>query len=84
MRKIENITRDFHPRCATCGCQDMFEYNEDHSFIKCLNCGREYPGGKDELLEYNSEELDALKEDMAKEVKSTLEKELKSIFRKWK
>ena len=81
MSKIENITKDFHPRCATCGCQDVFEYNEDQSFI---NCGREYPGGKDELLEYNSEELEALKEDMAQEVKSALEKELKSIFKKWK
>lgn len=81
MSKIENITRDFHPRCATCGCQDVFEYNEDQSFIKCLNCGREYPGGKDELLEYNSEELEALKEGMAQEVKSALEKEFKSIFK---
>ena len=84
MRKNENLTRDFHPRCATCGCQDMFEYNEDQSFIKCSNCGREYPGGKDELLDYNSEELEAIKEDMAHEVKSVLEKELNSIFKKWK
>lgn len=84
MSKIENITRDFHPRCVTCRCQDMFEYNEDQSFIKCSNCGREYPGGKDELLEYNSEGLEALKEYMAQEVKSALEKELKSIFKKWK
>lgn len=84
MSKIENITRDFHPRCATCGCQDMFEYNVNHSFIKCSNCGRKYHGGKDELLDYNSVELQALKEDMAQEVKSALEKELNSIFKKWK
>lgn len=84
MSKIENIIRDFHPRCATCGYQDMFEYNDDQSFIKCSNCGRKYPGGKDELLDYNSEELEALKEDMAQEVKSALEKELNSIFKKWK
>ena len=84
MIKIENITRDFHPRCATCGCQDMFEYNEDKSFIKCSNCGREYPGGKNELLDYNSEEMESLKDDMAQEVKSALLKELNSIFKKWK
>ena len=84
MSQVENITRDFHPRCATCGCQDMFEYNEDQTFIKCSNCGREYLGGKDELLEYNSEELEALKEDMVQEVKSALTKELKSIFKKWR
>ena len=84
MSKIENITRDFHPRCATCGCQDMFEYNEDKSFIKCSNCGREYPCGKDELLDYNSEELESIKDDMAQEVKSALLKELNSIFKKWK
>jgi len=62
----------------------MFEYNNDQTFIKCSNCGREYPGGKDELLEYNSEELEALKEDMVQEVKSALTKELKSIFKKWR
>lgn len=84
MGKIENITREFHPRCATCGQQDMFEYNEEQSFIKCSNCGREYHGGKEELLEYNSEEVEALKEDMAREVKSALKKELNSILKKWK
>lgn len=84
MSKIDDITRDFHPRCATCGYQDMFEYNEDQSFIKCSNCGREYPGGKDELSEYNAEELEAFKDDMAKEVQSALEKELKAIFKKWR
>lgn len=81
MGKIENTTRDFHPRCSTCGCQNMFEYNEDQSFIKCSNCGREYPGGKDELLDYNSEELES---DMAQEVTSSLKKEINSIFKKWK
>lgn len=49
-------------KCVDCDCEDQFEYNEDFSFIKCLNCGREYAGGKDEIIQLN---WDAIKNDKA-------------------
>ena len=38
-------------RCATCGCDDKFEFNEDKSYVKCTFCNREYFGGIEELKE---------------------------------
>ena len=40
-------------RCATCGCEDHFEYNKDKSYVKCTFCNREYIGGIEELKEHN-------------------------------
>ena len=37
-------------RCATCGCEDQFEFNDDKSYIKCTFCNREYFGGIEELV----------------------------------
>ena len=48
-------------RCDTCGSNSDFEYNEDKSYIKCVNCGREYYGGIEELKEYNFEFLEEIK-----------------------
>lgn len=79
---FENIKGEIIPRCYTCGCQDYFEHNDDYSYIKCTNCGREYFGGKDELLEYNQELIDEAKENLAKQVKAELEKELSRLFKK--
>jgi hypothetical protein len=62
-------------RCATCASED-FEFNENKSYIKCTNCGREYFGGYNELLEYN---LDVQK-DVLREVKEDVESELQKIF----
>ena len=45
-------------RCAICGSEDHFEFNEDKSYIKCTFCNREYLGGIDELKELNQEVLD--------------------------
>ena len=45
-------------RCAICGSEDHFEFNEDKSYIKCTFCNREYLGGIDELKELNHEVLD--------------------------
>ena len=58
--------------------------NRKEVTIKCTNCGREYFGGKEELLEYNQEVIDEAKEELAKQVKSEIEKELKKAFKKWK
>ena len=84
LKDLENIKGEIKPRCATCGYQDHFEFNDDYSYIKCTNCGREYFGGKEELLEYNQEAIDEAKEELAIKVKSEIEKELKKAFNKWK
>lgn len=80
----KNLTKQFHPRCATCGHQDCFEHNEDMTYIKCTTCGREYFGGQDELMEYNSEELEAFKEDMFNENRDMLQKEILKKLKKIK
>lgn len=40
-------------RCIVCGSDDCFEFNDDKSFVKCTKCGKEYPGGYDELVSCN-------------------------------
>ncbi len=55
-------------RCAICGSEDHFEFNEDKSYIKCTFCNREYLGGIDELKELNHEVLDKRMEDIRKDV----------------
>lgn len=69
---------DIKLRCATCGSEDQFEFNEDKSYIKCKMCGREYLGGIEELKKLNSDAIDSVKEEIAKEMKS----EILSSFRK--
>ena len=49
-------------RCATCGCDDKFEFNEDKSYVKCTFCNREYFGGIEELKELNTDTIDEVKE----------------------
>ena len=64
---------NFEPQCAECGCKDQFEHNEDFTFIKCINCGKEYPGGRDELIKLNEEQLKAQYiAEHGKELKETL------------
>jgi len=71
-------------RCATCGCDDKFEFNDDKSYVKCVFCNREYFGGYDELLEVNQTLINEKKEEIAQEAKkelvSILEKETRKIF----
>ena len=63
--------------CATCG-QGDFNHNEDKSWVKCNNCNREYPGGINELAEFNQSTIqdavneygDSLMNDFAKKIES--------------
>lgn len=65
-------------RCAICGSEDHFEFNEDKSYIKCTFCNREYLGGIDELRELNQEVFDermeAIRNDVATHIKDVLSK----------
>ena len=62
-------------RCATCGCEEHFESNEDKSYIKCTFCNREYLGGIEELKEFNQEAFDEVNKDYSS-VRSILQRRL--------
>lgn len=68
-------------RCATCGNDSCFEFNEDKSYIKCSKCNREYLGGFNELLELNQETIEEIKKEIANDVKKDVINKLKDAFR---
>ena len=68
-------------RCATCGCEDHFESNEDKSYIKCTFCNREYLGGIEELKEFNQEAFDEVKEEIQQDAASYIKEQLKNAFK---
>ena len=68
-------------RCATCGSDNHFEFNEDKSYIKCTLCNREYLGGLEELKELNEETFEELKEQIADDAKSYVQNELRRAFK---
>lgn len=61
-------------KCPTCG-GESFEEKEDGSFLKCVLCGREFLGGKDELKEYNLPEIE-------NRARTIVEDKLKAAFKK--
>jgi hypothetical protein len=65
-------------RCATCGCDSEFTFNDDKSYVKCERCGREYHGGYNEVLSYNTSEIERVKQQIAEDVK----KEFANILKK--
>lgn len=64
-------------RCATCGSDDSFEYNEDKSYIKCIKCGREYLGGADELFDLNQGAIEGVGE----HIKEFMKKAMQDAFK---
>ena len=68
-------------RCATCGCEDQFEFSDDKSYIKCTFCNREYFGGIEELKELNQEAFDDVTEEIQKDAASHIKDLLKKTFR---
>lgn len=68
-------------RCATCGCDDHFEFNDDKSYVKCTMCNREYLGGIEELKELNEEAFDELKGQIADDAKLYIQDELRKAFK---
>lgn len=72
----DSYNKNIQLRCLTCG-QLSFEFNEEKTWVKCINCGREYNGGYDELLELNQEninqELEESKEEILKDLKSDVQ-----------
>jgi len=68
-------------RCITCGSDSSFESNDDKTYIKCTNCNREYFGGYDELLSLNSDAIEEIKQQIAKDAKKEIEDKLKNLFK---
>lgn len=77
----DNYSYSIQLRCAVCGSEDHFDYNEDKSYIKCTNCGKEYFGGYDELVSCNQDQIDEVKEIVAEEVENDLQKELNKMLK---
>lgn len=77
----DNYSFNIKLRCVVCGSEDNFECNEDKSYIKCMNCGKEYFGGYDELLECNQELIAEAKELVVDEIGKDLQKDINSLFK---
>ena len=56
----DNYSYSIQLRCVVCGSEDHLDYNEDKSYIKCTNCGKEYFGGYDELVVCNQDQIESL------------------------
>lgn len=68
-------------RCATCGCDDQFEYNDDQSYIKCTFCNREYNGGIEELKELNEDVINEVREEIEQDAQNYFKTELKKALK---
>ncbi len=76
----DNYNDTVQLRCVVCGVTDKFDSNEDNSYIKCTNCGKEYFGGYNELVEYNQQEINEAVEAKVEEFEADLDKELQDMF----
>ena len=77
----ENYSYKIRLRCIVCGSEDHFDSNEDRSYIKCTNCGKEYFGGYDELVLCNQEQIAEVTEFATEEVTEDLQKELDRMLK---
>ena len=76
----DNYSYSIQLRCVVCGSEDHFDYNEDKSYIKCTNCGKEYFGGYDQLVSCNQDQIDEVKEIATEVVSNDLQKELNKML----
>jgi len=67
--------------CSTCSSDSHFEFNEDKTYIKCINCNREYLGGYDELLELNQETINRVKQQIAQDAKNEIINHINNAFK---
>lgn len=68
-------------RCATCGSDVHFEFNEDQSYIKCTMCNREYLGGIDELIKFNEEAIEEVKRKITDDAQDYIQKQIGKAFK---
>lgn len=85
---VNNINNQMHMkdiysiklRCATCGNEVFFEFNNDKSYVKCTFCNREYIGGIEELKELNNEVVEEVKEEIRQDAIKHIQDELRKVF----
>ena len=77
----KDYNRNIKLRCAVCGDDTSFEFNEDKSYVKCTRCGREYVGGYNELVELNQEQINSEIQNIQEEVAKDLEDEIRKMFK---
>lgn len=80
MRKIKD-SYEVRLRCATCGCDNQFEFNDDQSYVKCTFCNREYFGGIEELKECNQEVFDEVKKEIENDAAAYLKEQIRKAFK---
>lgn len=68
-------------RCATCGCEDQFESNEDKSYIECTFCNREYFGGIEELKELNQETFDEIRDEIEQDATAYIKEQIANALK---
>lgn len=69
-------------RCIVCGSENHFDCNEDKSYIKCTNCGKEYYNGYDELVSCNQNQIEEIKEIATQKIKQDIQKDINQIIKK--
>ena len=77
----DNYSYSIQLRCVVCGSEDYFDYNEDKSYIKCTNCGKEYFGGYDELVACDQDQIEEVKEIATEKVGNDLQQELNKMLK---
>ena len=81
----KDYSRNIKLRCVVCGDTESFKVDDRNHTIICERCGREYPGGRDELVELNQqlidEEVEDIKAEVVKDVQKEFNKMFKSIFK---
>jgi DNA-directed RNA polymerase subunit RPC12/RpoP len=77
----ENYSRNVLLRCIVCGDTDL-DYVENELYVKCNRCGKEYPGGYDELVELNQPYIEEQIQKMKTEIEKDAQKELDDSFKK--
>lgn len=80
MKKLKD-NYEVRLRCATCGCEDEFESNDDQTYIKCTFCNREYLGGIEELKGYNQEAFCEVEEEIEHDVVAYMQEQLAKAFK---
>lgn len=83
---LDKLNRSITLLCPTCGNSDMESLNGPHDvteLFKCNSCGLEIT--KDDLVSSNQENINAnieeVKSEAAKEVKTEIEKMLRDAFK---
>lgn len=81
---MKDLRISIRMKCSVCG-NDQFLFDEkiedlpDETEVQCSDCGRMFSKG--ELIEENSEIINASIEDFGDEIMIQLEKDLKNIFK---